>query len=122
MVTTNQIEAGAVKFIDNVIAPNIPTNVPNGKLKKFAFLAGAAYAVHKGVQQYANLPVLSGLLPALSELGAVDAEGNVDLDGILEAARSRIPAEGLVVNVPILGDLTFDAADLDRLAAYIKEA
>ena len=115
MVTIKQIEAGAVKFIDGEIAPKIPVNVPNGQLKKIAFLAGAAYAVHKGVNQYANHPALTGL-------GAVDAEGNVDLDGILEAARSRIPAEGLVVNVPILGDLTFDAADLDRLAAYIKEA
>ena len=115
MVTISQIEAGAVKFIDNEIAPQIPTNVPNGQIKKIAFLAGAAYAVHKNIRKYANHHTLT-------QMGAVDAEGNVDLDGILEAARSNIPETGFVVNVPILGDLTFDAKDLDRLAAYIKEA
>lgn len=115
MVTINQIEAGAAKYIDNEIAPKIPVNVPNGQLKKVVFLAGASYAVHKGVQQYANHPMLS-------QLGAVDQEGNFDIDGILEAARSAVPETGFKATVPVLGDLTFYAEDLERLAAYIKEA
>ena len=115
MVTINQIEAGAVKFIDAEIAPKIPVNVPNGQLKKIAFLAGAAYAVRKTVQKYASHP-------SISSLGAVDEEGNIDLDGLLEAARGVIPAEGFTANVPILGNLTFYTEDLDHLAAYIKEA
>lgn len=115
MVTINQIEAGAVKYIDTEIAPKIPVNVPNGQLKKIAFLAGAAYAVHKNIQGYVGHPVLA-------QLGAVDEAGNVDLDGILEAARSAVPDTGVKVSVPILGDLTFYAKDLERLAAYIKEA
>lgn len=114
MVTISQIEAGAIKFIDNEIAPKIPVNVPNGQLKKVVFLAGAAYAVHKGVQQYANHPVLS-------QLGAVDQDGNIDVDGILDAARSAIPETGFKATVPVLGDLTFYTEDLERLAAYIKE-
>lgn len=115
MVTISQIEAGAVKFIDAEIAPKIPVNVPNGQLKKVAFLAGAAYAVHKNVQQYAAHPMLA-------QLGAVDETGNVDLDGILDAARSAVPDTGVKVDVPILGGLTFYAEDLERLATYIKEA
>lgn len=115
MVTINQIEAGAVKYIDAEIAPNIPVNVPNGQLKKIAFLAGAAYAVRKNVQQYARHPLLT-------QLGAVDENGNIDLDGLLEATRGAAPKDGFQVTVPILGDLTFYAEDLDRLAAYIKEA
>lgn len=115
MVTINQIEAGAAKYIDNEIAPKIPVNVPNGQLKKVVFLAGASYAVHKGVQQYANHPMLS-------QLGAVDQEGNFDIDGILEAARSAVPETGFKATVPVLGDLTFYVEDLERLAAYIKEA
>lgn len=114
MVTISQIETGAVKFIDAEIAPKIPVNVPNGQLKKVAFLAGAAYAVHKNVQQYARHPMLA-------QLGALDEAGNVDLDGILDAARSAVPDTGVKVDVPILGDLTFYAEDLERLAAYIKE-
>ena len=115
MVTINQIEAGAVKYIDAEIAPKIPVNVPNGQLKKVAFLAGAAYAVRKSVRQYAGHPMLS-------QLGAVDEKGNVDLDGLLEAARGAVPEDGFQVTAPILGDLTFFSEDLERLAAYIKEA
>lgn len=115
MVTINQIEAGAAKYIDAEIAPKIPVNVPNGQLKKVAFLTGAAYAVHKGVRQYLSNPLLA-------QLGAVDSEGNVDLDGVLDAARGAIPETGFKATVPILGDLTFYVEDLERLAAYIKEA
>lgn len=115
MVTINQIEAGTAKYIDAEIAPKIPTNVPNGQLKKVVFLSGATYAIHKNIRQYAAHPMMS-------KLGAMDEEGNVDLDGILDAARSAVPDTGLKVNVPILGDLTFYTEDLERLAAYIKEA
>lgn len=68
MVTINQIEVGAVRYIDAEIAPKIPVNVPNGQLKKIAFLAGAAYAVRKNVQQYASHPMLT-------QIGAVDEAG-----------------------------------------------
>lgn len=115
MVTINQIEAGAVKYIDTEIAPKIPVNIPNGQLKKVAFLAGAAYAVRKNVQQYAGHPLLT-------QLGAMDESGSIDLDGLLEAARGAIPKDGFKVTVPILGDLTFFTEDLERLATYIKEA
>ena len=78
------------------------------------FRSGAAYAVRKGVRQYANYPLLT-------QLGAVDEEGNVDLDGVLEAARGAVPEKGFKATVPILGDLTFYMEDLERLAKYIKE-
>lgn len=114
MVTINQIEAGLAKYIDAEIAPKIPVNIPNGQIKKIAFLAGAAYAVRKGVRQYISHPVLL-------QLGAVDEAGNADLDGVLEAARGVIPKEGFKVTVPILGDLTFFSEDVERLAEYIRE-
>lgn len=113
MVTIQQIEAGAVKYIDAEIAPKIPVNVPNGQLKKIAFLTGAAYAVRKNVQKYAGSPILA-------QLGAVDEDGGIDLDGVLEAARGSVPEKGFKVTVPILGDLTFFMEDLEKLAEYIK--
>lgn len=114
MATINQIEAGAAKYLDGEIAPKIPVNIPNGQLKKAVFLAGATYAVRKNVRQLAANPTLT-------KLGAMSESGDVDIDGILEAARGAVPAEGLKVTVPILGDLTFYAEDLERLAEYIKQ-
>lgn len=114
MSTIQQIEQGAVKFIDAEIAPKIPTNIPNGQIKKIAALAGAAYAVHNGLGK-----VLSN--PALAAIGAVDGEGNVDVEGLAAAATAQIPEGGFKVTVPILGDLTFFKEDVDRLKTYITE-
>ena len=112
MVSIQQIEQGAVKFIDNEIAPNIPTDIPNGQIKKIATVAGATYAVHNGLGKLtAN--------PALTAIGAVDENGNVDAEGIAEMVKAQIPGNGFKATVPILGDLTFFVEDVDRLMTYI---
>lgn len=114
MATIAQIEQGVVRYIDNEIAPKIPTNIPNGQIKKIAAVAGAVYAVKHGAEKLvAN--------PALAVIGAVDGDGNVDVDGIVETFRAQIPEKGFKVTVPILGDLTFFGEDLDKLRDYIME-
>lgn len=114
MATITQIEQGAARFIDGEIAPKIPTNIPNGQIKKIAALAGAAYAVRNGLRKAAANP-------ALLAIGAVDGEGNIDVEGLAEAALAQIPEGGFKVTVPILGDLTFFAEDVERLKTYITE-
>ena len=90
-----------------------PTS-PNGQLKKIAAVAGAVYAVKHGVEKLASNP-------ALAVIGAVDGDGNVDVEGIVETFREQIPKKGFKVTVPILGDLTFFGEDLDKLRTYIIE-
>lgn len=114
MTTIQQIEQGAVKFIDAEIAPKIPTNIPNGQIKKIAAVAGAVYAVRNGLRK-------AVFNPALAAIGAVDGEGNIDVEGLAEAASAQIPEGGFKVTVPILGDLTFFAEDVERLKTYIVE-
>lgn len=114
MVTIQQIEQGAIKFIDNEIAPKIPTNIPNGQIKKIAAVASAAYAVKHGLAKLMQNP-------ALAAIGAVDADGNADIEGIAEMVQQQIPEKGFKLTAPILGDLTFFQEDVERLLAYIKE-
>lgn len=114
MVNLTQIEQGAVKFIDNEIAPKIPTNIPNGQIKKIAAVAGAVYAVRNGLRKAVSNP-------ALTAIGAVDGEGNIDVEGLAEIAAAQIPEGGFKVTVPILGDLTFFREDVERLKTYITE-
>lgn len=115
MATINQIETGACKYIDNEIAPKIPVDIPNGQLKKIAVVAGAVYAIRTKLRQAAANP-------ALTAIGAVDSEGNIDAEGLAEMAMAQIPEKGFKVTVPILGDLTFFAEDVELLIKYIKEA
>lgn len=114
MVTIAQIEQGAVKFIDAEIAPKIPTNIPNGQAKKIFALAGAVYAVRNGLRKAVSNP-------ALMAIGAVDGEGNIDVEGLAEIAGAQIPDTGFKLTVPILGDLTFFREDVERLRGYIVE-
>lgn len=116
MVSIDKIEAGVAKYIDVELAPNIPTDVPNGQLKKLVGVAGAIYAVRHGLRNLAGNKTLSAL-------GAMDEDGNVDVDGLAEVIKEHIPTKGLKVTVPFLSDmaLTFHAADVDTLHKYITE-
>jgi len=115
MATISQIEAGAARYIDEEVAPKIPTNIPNGKIKKIAAVAGLSYAVKNGLGK-----ALAS--PAISTIGAIDEDGNVDVDGIAEVFLEQVPEDGFPVDVPILGTLTFHREDVTRLCKYIKEA
>ena len=116
MTSIEQIEAGVAKYIDAELAPNIPTDMPYGQLKKVAVVAGAIYAVRHRLRGLAGDRTLTAL-------GAMDEEGNVDVDGLAEVVKAQIPAKGLKVTVPLLADmaLTFHASDVDTLCKYITE-
>lgn len=114
MATIAQIEAGAARYIDQELSPNIPTDIPHGQIKKMAAVAGAMYAVRKGLRK-------AIALPAVAAIGAVDESGNVDVDGIAEVFLDQVPKDGFSVDVPILGPLTFFREDVEKLVKCIKE-
>lgn len=114
MATIVQIEAGAARYIDEELAPKIPTNIPNGKVKKLAAVAGAVYAIRKRLKQLIASP-------AMTAIGAVDENGDVDVDGIAAVFLEQVMKDGFSVDVPILGPLTFFREDVEKLVEYIKE-
>ena len=107
MVSMAQIENGVARFMDNELAPKIPADGPNGGLKRFGLLVALSYNIKSKV-------------PAvLATMGAVDENGNVDLDGVAEMARRYMPDAGLRVQVPVINELVFYPADVDLLRRYI---
>lgn len=107
MVSMAQIESGVARFVDNELAPKIPADGPNGGLKRFGLLVALSYNIKSKV-------------PAvLATMGAVDENGNVDLDGVAEMARRYMPDAGLRVQVPVINELVFYPADVDLLRRYI---
>jgi hypothetical protein len=98
-----QIEAGVARFVDSELAPKIPADGPNGGLKRFGVLVAISYNIKSKV-------------PAvLASMGAVDENGNVDLEGVAELARKYMPENGLRVQVPVIDELVFYPADVDLL-------
>lgn len=53
----------------------------------------------------------------------IDSNGNVDVDGVIRDLRAQIAEKGkLVISLPMLGNFTFTAEDVDELHRHIREA
>lgn len=60
--------------------------------------------------------------PAVQMMGIMDEDGNIDLDRLYNAARTRVDGKKIPWNIPVIGELKFDVNDVDRLYKYIQEA
>ena len=49
-------------------------------------------------------------------------EGNIDLDRLYNAARTRVDGKKIPLTIPVIGELRFDVNDVDWLYKYIQEA
>ncbi len=107
MVSMQQVEHGLARFIDAELAPKIPADGQNGQLKRMGFLVGVTYMLHK------QLPAL------MKTIGAVEQNGDVDIEVLLEVVRARVPEGGLRVQVPVVNELIFYPADVEQIKSYI---
>lgn len=114
MVTIAKIEKGVAAYLDSEVMPHLQS----GGLEKV--LTGTAVSLvirrsGKILESYKDNK-------AIQMLGLMDAEGNVDVDILAEELKKNIPAEGMKVDVPIIGKMTFHKADVDKLHEYITES
>lgn len=116
MVSMNQIEAGVSRWLDRELMPKLPTCGQYDGLKKAATVALALYAIKRGRAALDSLTHNS----FLATIGAVDHEGNIDIEGFAEEMKKQMPEAGLKVSVPMVGDMTFYRTDLDDMLRYIK--
>lgn len=115
MVSINQVECGVGRWVDAELIPLLPTGGQYDNLKRIGVAASAVYIIRKGKTALMSLQNSS----FLNALGAIDADGNVDIDGIKEVLAEKIPETGIKVNIPILNEVTFYRRDLESVCAYI---
>lgn len=111
MVTIGKIEQGVAAYIDSELMPKLPST----GLEKV--LAGTAIGLAirrsgKIIESYKDNKTVQ-------MLGIMDAEGNVDVDALAEELKKNVPADGVKVDVPIIGVMTFHKDDVDKLHEYI---
>ena len=59
--------------------------------------------------------------PAVEVLGIIDDAGNIDLDAVYQAALPMFSnGQRVPINIPLIGTLTVDKTDLDKLYQYMK--
>lgn len=112
MVTIDQAMRGAAKFVDNEIIPHLPMGKGIG--------AGIALALIMDGGKAQLLKLREN--PAVQMMGIMDAEGNIDLDRLYNAARPQVDGKKIPLTIPVIGELRFDVNDVDRLYKYIQEA
>lgn len=111
MASIQQIQQGAVRFVDNELVPAFA-----GAEK---ILVGGAAALlianlENIVKQYAANPMVAML--------GVYKDGNIDVDAMYQAFAPRFGAEKIPVKIPMVGTVKIGKAEIDKIYQYIKEA
>lgn len=112
MVTMQAAKNGLVKYIDNDILPHLTG------LKKVGlgvYTALAANNIIGLMEKYKDHP-------AVSVLDVIDENGNIDIDKLYNVTAPMFAnGEKHMINIPMIGDMTVDRTDLEKLYRYIKE-
>ena len=111
MVSKEQIEKGIAKYLDTELMPQIHTE-PWKQL-----VIGASVSIL--VKRIGTVIDTAKDNKALSALGIIDNSGDFDIDIIAQEFKSKMPREGIKVDVPVLGSITFHDSDIDILYGKI---
>ena len=110
MVAFEHIERGLASYID----ANIMNNFPENGWKKVVI--GAAIGI--GMKKY--MDILKGS-EALRTIGIIGPDG-AEIDMYAEHLKKEIPASGITINLPMLGELIMHESDVDEVLKYIHNA
>ena len=111
MVTIDQAMRGAARFIDTEVLPHLPTGKAIGAGIMLALMMDGGKEKILALREH----------PAVKMMGIMDEAGNVNIDRLYNVARPKLE-KNLPVSIPLIGELTFDQNDVDKLYRYIKEA
>ena len=103
---------GVAQYADNEIIPHRPTGKAIGVGIALALIMDGGKSRILAMKDH----------PAVQMMGIMDAEGNINLDRLYNAARTRVDGKKIPLTIPVIGELRFDVNDVDRLYKYIQEA
>lgn len=112
MVKAQSVAAGITSFIDKDVLPKV------GGWQKWALGTAAglaakrADAVMEAVKSH----------PAARALGIVDGEGNIDDEAVFAELTRQAEQSPAIIAIPMLGELTLTARDVESLRRHIREA
>lgn len=109
-----QVQRGIAAYMDNEVMPLID----DSSWKKV--MVGTAISL--GIKRAdAYLPLLQAN-PIIKTLDLVDEEGAIDVDTLAPEIKNNISQDGMKIDIPVLGTMTFRPGDVDKLLQYIKRA
>lgn len=114
MVHTDKAIKGLVNFLDNELIPNLPAK---GWQRPVCgtVIALASQRVGKLVEGLKKNQMLVGI-------GIFDDSGMVDIDALKTEFSKQLGSDGMVIEFPLIGPVTFHQSDVDKLYSYIMNA
>lgn len=112
MKTIAQIQKGVAAYLDNELMPQLPEN----GIEKVLAGTAMSLAIRKS-------GVIMGSLKdnkAVKMLEIMDSEGNVDVDILAEELKKNVPNDGVKIEIPLIGGLTFHKSDVEKVHEYIN--
>lgn len=111
MVTLNQVQNGIVRYLDNEIIPVI-----NG-WQKWVFGALASTALTKTTNIFNALKHNE----FIKMLEIIDSNDNIDIDTLYREFMKQAQKGAVTFDVPMIGPLTLNNTDVEKIYRYIKE-
>ena len=112
MATVTQIQNGLAKYIDEEVMAAMPG------WQKWVFGAGASIALN-------NLPATIERVKnaeVVKMLGVIDAQGDIDMAKIYQGVKKQSAKGPVTFEIPAMGKLTLNDADVDKIYRYITNA
>lgn len=110
MATLNQIKLGVANYIEAEILPKI------GGWQKWVIGAAVSMALNRSDALYEQLRAN----PVIQTLGVIDNDGYIDIDTLYGEVKKQAQKNSISFEVPMVGKLTLNETDVDKIYNYIK--
>lgn len=113
-VEVKKVEQGIAMYLDKEFIPQLPAD----GVQRVLVGTAVSIMIRRGssmLQSFKDHPLAK-------MLGLFDESGNVDIEIVLEELAKNMPADGLQIDVPLIGILTFRKSDVDKLYNHIVAA
>lgn len=112
MANLKTVEKGLGRFIEH----EIMSTMPSGSWQKL--VAGTAVAL--GIKNLENTLMAYKEHPFIKMLGLWDEHGDIDIERVGEALKHNLKDNGMRIEFPLIGYVTFHEDDVDTLKRYIR--
>lgn len=113
MVNFSQVQTGLTKYVDNEIMGKI------SGWRKWAMGTIVGIALSKSTEAFDQIKRNQ----FVKMMGIIDADDHIDLDLLYEEAKKQAKENGAITfDVPMIGSLTLNETDVDKLYEYIRNS
>lgn len=109
MVTLAQVQAGVEKYLETEILSKIPG------WQKWVLGAAASRMLSRSGEIFNTLKSN----PVVSAMGVIDEQDQIDIDAIYREFSKQAQRGAITFDIPLMGALTVNSSDIDRLYNYI---